>query len=93
MNINKQLERKYNVVFPLYRKETDNKNVIKLRTPIDKSMPKNEWNTTNTIEMSIKRFDGSGTPEDMADTAILYDELIEALSLENNPNDVNRHAQ
>jgi hypothetical protein len=90
---NKQQERKYNAVFPIYRKESATTTVIKFRKPIDRTLPRNEWNSTNTIEVSYSTFDGNGTPEDMVDTVIRYDELVAAMNLHNNPNDANVHQQ
>ena len=76
-----------------YRKESVTTKVIKLRKPIDRTQPRNEWNSTNTIEVSYPQFDGNGTPEDMVDTVIRYDELVAALNLQNNANDANIHQQ
>ena len=84
LNLNQQLERRYKAVIPIHRKENPDVKYLKIRKPIDRTMARDHWNSTNTIEVQVPQFDGSGTQEDMIDTAMKYDELLLALSLNTN---------
>jgi len=93
LNLNQQLERRYKAVIPIHRKENPDVKYLKIRKPIDRTMARDHWNSTNTIEVQVPQFDGSGTQEDIIDTAMKYDKLLIALSLNTNIDNKNVNDQ
>jgi len=93
INLNQQLERRYKAVIPIHRKENPDVKFIEIRKPIDPTMARDHWNSTNTIEVQVPQFDGSGTQEDMIDTAMKCDELLIVLSLNTNIDNENVNDQ
>jgi len=83
LNLNQQLERRYKAVIPIHRKENPDVKCLMIRKPIDRTMARGHWNSTNAIKVKVPQFDGSGTQEDMIDTS-KCDELLIALSLNTN---------
>jgi len=84
LNLNQQLERRHKTVIRIHQKENPDVKCLKIRKPIDRTMARDHWNSTDAIEVQVPQFDGSRTQEDMIDTAMKHDKLLIALCLNTN---------